>query len=740
MRESNQISKEYARIWPNSKRIGETTIKSERIPENTNRIERIRENSEESIRIQEKINASSLKHIPVPNAIVTDSRRQPHITQSALELEIDSNTFEGGKARLQCVASLFHLYKREVELIVEEEKPRPRPSSELRTRDAADFRIESYYLMESPIQPALVTIAYLALVLKIVPFFMRKKSPFELKAVMVLYNSSQIVINTYYVLMGLHIYTASNILCAYTDISGSPDLPYAVTGHYHYLMIKILDFVETIIFVLRKKNNQVTFLHLFHHSGVFWLSWICFKYSPGGHPYLCSVINSFVHIFMYSYYLVTLWIDVKAIWWKHYMTMLQIVSQCLITLLFSVALLNPYCSYPKWVLVVNVAVLATILYLFFTFYNVSYVSKKRSTPLQHFFLMQSPIQPLFLVVAYLGIVLKIGPNFMKNRQPLNLRVVIIIYNLIQIASNAALVIMALPTTKTFDIMCTYTDTSNLVELPFIVIGNYLYLLLKLFHFGETIIFVLRKKDNQVSFLHVFHHVGVFLIGWICCKFSPGAIYLIVVTKLGRSLMKNRAPLKLNYVMILYNVFQISSNLLIIILGFPHLNTISFLCTITSPDFYIIITLHHKFVLLKLIDFLETIIFILRKKDKQVSFLHVFHHTGVFLMAWISFKYSPGGANCLSAFINCIVHTVMYFYYLQSTWTKEKFQWWKKYITVLQVVANSIILLNYVVHLVNPFCSFPKWILVTHLIYMFVILHLFVIFYKKSYVGKQAKLS
>ena len=84
-----------------------------------------------------QINASSLKHIPVPNAIVTDSRRQPHITQSALELEIDSNTFEGGKARLQCVASLFHLYKREVELIVEEEKPRPRPSSELRTRDAA---------------------------------------------------------------------------------------------------------------------------------------------------------------------------------------------------------------------------------------------------------------------------------------------------------------------------------------------------------------------------------------------------------------------------------------------------------------------------------------------------------------------------------------------------------------------------------------------------------------------------
>jgi hypothetical protein len=84
-----------------------------------------------------KINESSVKYIPLPNAIVTENRRQPFITQSALELEIDSSTFEGGKARLQCVANLFNLYKREVELILEEEKPRPRPSSELRTRDAA---------------------------------------------------------------------------------------------------------------------------------------------------------------------------------------------------------------------------------------------------------------------------------------------------------------------------------------------------------------------------------------------------------------------------------------------------------------------------------------------------------------------------------------------------------------------------------------------------------------------------
>jgi hypothetical protein len=33
--------------------------------------------------------------------------------------------------------------------------------------------------------------------------------------------------------------------------------------------------------------------------------------------------------------------------------------------------------------------------------------------------------------------------------------------------------------------------------------------------------VLRKKDKQVSFLHVYHHAGVFFGSWIIMKFLPG---------------------------------------------------------------------------------------------------------------------------------------------------------------------------------------------------------------------------
>lgn len=83
------------------------------------------------------MNESSLTHIPAPYALVLDSRRKPMITVAGLELEIDSNTFQNGKARLKCVANIFSLYQREVELVFDEERPRPRPSSVLGTRDAA---------------------------------------------------------------------------------------------------------------------------------------------------------------------------------------------------------------------------------------------------------------------------------------------------------------------------------------------------------------------------------------------------------------------------------------------------------------------------------------------------------------------------------------------------------------------------------------------------------------------------
>lgn len=92
---------------------------------------------------------------------------------------------------------------------------------------------------------------------------------------------------------------------------------------------------------------------------------------------------------------------------------------------------------------------------------------------------------------------------------------------------------------------------------------------------------------------------------------------------------------------------------------------------------------------KLTELLDTIFFVLRKKDKQVTFLHIYHHTCMCMLSWGGVKYYPGGHGLFLGFINSFVHIIMYTYYFLATFGPkyEKYLWWKKYITVLQMVCS-----------------------------------------------------
>lgn len=45
------------------------------------------------------------------------------------------------------------------------------------------------------------------------------------------------------------------------------------------IMLRLAEFLETIFFVLRKKQNQITFLHLYHHISTIAIFWVFLKYS-----------------------------------------------------------------------------------------------------------------------------------------------------------------------------------------------------------------------------------------------------------------------------------------------------------------------------------------------------------------------------------------------------------------------------------------------------------------------------
>ena len=46
--------------------------------------------------------------------------------------------------------------------------------------------------------------------------------------------------------------------------------------------------LDTVFFVLRKKNNQISFLHVYHHATMFPIWWIGIKWVAGGQ---CKYIN-----------------------------------------------------------------------------------------------------------------------------------------------------------------------------------------------------------------------------------------------------------------------------------------------------------------------------------------------------------------------------------------------------------------------------------------------------------------
>lgn len=55
---------------------------------------------------------------------------------------------------------------------------------------------------------------------------------------------------------------------------------------------KLLDLLDTVFFVLRKKQSHVTFLHVHHHAAMVAIIWIFGKYYPGKLLFLYYLITS----------------------------------------------------------------------------------------------------------------------------------------------------------------------------------------------------------------------------------------------------------------------------------------------------------------------------------------------------------------------------------------------------------------------------------------------------------------
>lgn len=206
---------------------------------------------------------------------------------------------------------------------------------------------------------------------------MRNRKPYDLKLAIRLYNLLLVVINTF-----LFIGTVRSFRYG-LDFWGCDEAistrKRGVMLHYGHMFFhtRYLEFFDTFFFILRKKNSQISFLHVFHHAIVPTLMYIGLKFYPLPFNSLLPSTNMFVHIIMYAYYgLATFGPNVQRfLWWKKYLTTMQISQFVLLLIHCTQPIIfynRPNCKYPITMVIVNFCIGVTFLSLFVSFYRQAY--------------------------------------------------------------------------------------------------------------------------------------------------------------------------------------------------------------------------------------------------------------------------------------------------------------------------------------------------------------------------------
>lgn len=112
---------------------------------------------------------------------------------------------------------------------------------------------------------------------------MEKRNAYNLKWLLSVYNLAQVAACCYLIIgiLTTELNTIRFWKCASVDYKTNNKSMAVLTYTYHTFLLKLVELVETVFFVLRKKQNQVSKLHVYHHTSTAILSWIMVKYSGG---------------------------------------------------------------------------------------------------------------------------------------------------------------------------------------------------------------------------------------------------------------------------------------------------------------------------------------------------------------------------------------------------------------------------------------------------------------------------
>ena len=233
-------------------------------------------------------------------------------------------------------------------------------------------RGENAYAHSSWVYPIVGTTGYLFVIVGLGQRYFASRAPWRMDGFMLAYNAFQTVFNIWAVASFLaEVYRRGLPFAGTKYVPGldEEELGFLIYAHYQN---KYLEFLDTVFMVVRKKTEQVSTLHVFHHSVIAWSWFAVLLTNPGGDAYFGALMNSGIHALMYPTYALAL-LKVPCPW-KRYLTMMQMTQFCIIFVQGWYAIYLG--STPTWLTLIQQFVMAALFVMFADFYRRSYNKPK----------------------------------------------------------------------------------------------------------------------------------------------------------------------------------------------------------------------------------------------------------------------------------------------------------------------------------------------------------------------------
>jgi len=224
----------------------------------------------------------------------------------------------------------------------------------------------------SSIWPSVVIASFYLLLLRLGPGLMKNRRPFELKTFLSVYNIFQVFACLYFL---INVYrTGYQVDLLWKCQMPSFDNLSHVKMLYLFYLLKLVELIETFCFILRKKFNQMSFLHVYHHVSTYLFSYFGVTRVGTGMMMTPFMLNMIVHTIMYSYYFASIYIKdfEKIMGIKRSITIMQMVQFTLMLFNLSRAFLTG-CGVDSIIFVLFIPNILIIFYEFYEFYKAAYL-------------------------------------------------------------------------------------------------------------------------------------------------------------------------------------------------------------------------------------------------------------------------------------------------------------------------------------------------------------------------------